>query len=673
MKANQNQISKLLSVANTQFTIPVYQRNYNWEEKQCSTLINDIIDISMDTNGNTHFIGSIVYMSDGVHSIGKNDFSVIDGQQRLTSITLLLIAIYHRANDFKEERIRDMVLERYLTDKYLDDANKMKLILPGVNCKILKYLLDRDIIWVEDTQKDSNLLKNYKFFYESIEDINKLKIIISGIEKLLYVDIILEKGKDDPQRIFESLNSTGLDLSQSDLIRNFILMDLDREKQNEIYEDYWVEIENNTKTYKKKKLNILLSEFLRDYLTIELKKIPNQKKVFEEFKNNYDYKDYDLIIEKIKDIKKYSDIYNKILNPEKEEDLDISINLRYLKAMDLGVINPFLMSIYNDYIKEKFEKDTFIKILELLQSYLLRRYVCGEPTGALNKIFASLYNRIDKNNYYSSLESILVNQNFPKNEEFKSSLKTKALYKDGDKLNYIFDRLENFEHNERVDVFADNITIEHIFPQKPNKDWKEALSQSEFDDMLALKDTISNLTLTGSNSNLGNKYFTEKRDKPNLGYKDSKLFLNKWIGEQDKWNINKMNERFEILYSKIVKIWNRPSIDEKPLNEIIFYCKGPRGEGNGVLLNGNKFKILKGSQISKDLMDSVKQSNTNIINELLDSGKLDEKEEYYVLKDDYIATSPSTASRIILGRSSNGLTDWKTYGGQELGSLKNKE
>lgn len=534
MKAGENKITILLSTANTQFSIPVYQRNYNWIEKHCDMLLNDIRTVAKGEDNDSHFIGSIVYMSDSVHRIGKSEFDVIDGQQRLTTITLLLIALYHKADDFNEPMIRDMILERYLTDKYLESQNKMKLILPGKNLEILKALLNRQYEWVEESDPNNNLLKNYKFFFRKILNKQDLEILMYGVKRLVYVDIVLEKGKDDPQRIFESLNSTGLDLSQADLIRNFILMDLAREKQNEIYEEYWIPIETNSKTYKAGEERCLISEFIRDYLTLEMGKIPNKKKVFEEFKNNYKQIDFDRLKLELNKIRKYSEAYNKILNPEKENDLDIMLNLKYLKALDQSVINPFILGIYMDYKNEEIDKVEFIKIIELMQSYLLRRYVCSEPSNALNKIFMNLYFKIDRNNYYESIEECIINQRFPKDKEFKEELKIKQLYKDKEKLYYIFDRLENRCHNEKVSIDADNITIEHIFPQKPSGKWKEVLSDSELEKMSSLKDTIANLTLTGSNSNLGNKLFVEKRDMPNFGYSESKLFLNKWLAKQNE-------------------------------------------------------------------------------------------------------------------------------------------
>lgn len=676
MQAKENKIVELLSTSNTQFSIPVYQRNYNWEEKQCATLLKDILVVAENREIPSHFIGSIVYLHEGVYSLGKKEFSIIDGQQRLTTIVLLLIALYHKSDEYKIIRIRDMIYERYLTDKYMDDINKIKLIPAGLNLSILKKILENDINNIDIPYKDSNMIKNYYFFLNEIKSTDSIEKIIGGIEKLIYVDIALEKGKDDPQRIFESLNSTGLDLSQGDLIRNFILMDLDRENQTRIYEEFWIPIENNTKTIVNNKTKIQISEFMRDYLTLKLSKIPNQNKVFEEFKNNYEYISKEKLESELKTIRDYSHIYNNILNPNNEEKLSVSTHLQYIKSLDYKVVNPFLLGVYNDYRNDVINEADFIKIMDLLQSYLWRRYICGEPTNALNKIFMNLYTKIDKKIYFDSLENYLLKQNFPSNKILKDELKVKPVYKDREKLMYLFERIENESHNEKVDFNIENITIEHIFPQKPNKDWKSKFSDAEYEKMMSLKNTISNLTLTGSNSNLGNKSFDEKRDMKDVGYKDSKLFLNKWISKQQEWNINKLDERFNELFKYIINIWRRPSINEDDSNteDIVFYCQGPRGHGIGRIV-GEKFIVAKGSRASKFLYDSVKVSNSKIINKLIEKDILIEDEEYYIFNNDYICSSPSAAAKLILGRSANGWNEWRTYEGELLDSyrLKNEQ
>lgn len=463
------------------------------------------------------------------------------------------MVLYHKAKKFENFQVADMIYERYLIDKHIKDENKMKLIPPDKNFRILKKILGEKFDEMKDQEKESNFVNNYFYFEEEVTSLETIEKIMTGIEKLIYVDIALERGKDDPQKIFESLNSTGLDLSQGDLIRNFILMNLKREEQNRLYEEYWIPIEENTKIFKGNKYKILISEFMRDYLTLEFGKIPNKSKVFEEFKNNYEFANFEKIEEELMKIKEFSSIYLLILSPEKENDSDLRKQFKYLKSLDQRVINPFVKGVYQDYKNSKIDKKNLIQVMELIQNYIWRRYICGEPTNALNKIFMNLYTKIKEEDYYGSIEMYLLKQNFPDDKRLKEELKLKPVYKEREKLMYIFDRIENHNHNELVDVYSENITIEHIFPQRPDSKWKSLISNAEYDKMLSLKDTISNLTLTGSNSNLGNKSFVEKRDLHINGYVDSKLFLNKWISEQTEWNLSKMDERFNELLRKYLK------------------------------------------------------------------------------------------------------------------------
>ena len=383
-----------------------------------------------------------------------------------------------------------------------------------------------------------------------------------GIDKLIYVNIALENGKDDPQRIFESLNSTGLDLSQGDLIRNYILMDLDRKEQNRIYKNFWIPIENNCKISDGNEVKNYVSDFIRDYLTLKRGEIPVKAKVFEEFKMFYDNPD-DL---KLEELKNYSVKYSHIIKPYLEEDEDIREELKNLKTLDQVVINPFLIGILKDYKEDKLDRKDLLNILKLLQSYIWRRFITEKPSNLLNKLFQGMYLKISKKeNYYTATEEILLAQEFPTNEELKESLKTKNVYKNKERLKYVFRKIENYNHNELIDFDNDKITIEHIFPQRPSKTWKELYTDEELEEMKALKNTISNLTLTGSNVKLGNKTFLYKRDQKIHGYRDSKLYLNSYLGKLERWDLQTMKDRFEILFNDIIKIWKRPENTQKNL------------------------------------------------------------------------------------------------------------
>ncbi len=672
MKASERKITKLFSESDTVFSIPVYQRDYNWQEKQCQRLFKDILQTGKNEKVSSYFLGSIVYIHDGIYGVGEKEFHVIDGQQRMTTLTLLFLAIYFKLKGTILAKDADKIYNQYVVNPYSEKEIKLKLLPPEENLYILNKISHNKFNELEAFQ-DRNMLKNYLFFEKELENLSfeDMKHLSNGIEKLIYIDIALEKGKDDPQKIFESLNSTGLDLSQGDLIRNYILMDLERGEQNRIYKEIWIPIENNCKVSDGSEIISYVSDFIRDYLTLKTEKISSKPKVFETFKSYYE-KEND---EKLEDMKKYSEAYSYIIKPSLEKDKDIQRELDYLKSLDKTVINTFLIGILKDYKDNILEKDELVNILILLQSYLWRRYITEKPTNALNKIFQGMYGKISRSgNYYENLVDVLMAEDFPTDEELESALKLKNVYKDKEKLNYVFKKLENYNHNELIDFDNEKITIEHIFPQKPNKAWKENYSDNELEQMISFKDTISNLTLTGSNSNLSNKAFHEKRDDEVHGYRNSKLYMNKYLGRLEEWNLLSMEARFESLYDDIIKIWKRP--EDKATNDmekITFVLKGKITSGKGRLLSNEKFEILKGTSIVLEVKSdnpSTFRRNKNLIEDLMRKNLIEKLEDRYVFKENYIATSPSAAAILVLGRSANGWTEWKTYEGKLLSDYR---
>ena len=672
MKASERKITKLFSESDTVFSIPVYQRDYNWQEKQCQRLFKDILQTGKNEKVSSYFLGSIVYIHDGIYGVGEKEFHVIDGQQRMTTLTLLFLAIYFKLKGTILAKDADKIYNQYVVNPYSEKEIKLKLLPPEENLYILNKISHNKFNELEAFQ-DRNMLKNYLFFEKELENLSfdDMKHLSNGIEKLIYIDIALEKGKDDPQKIFESLNSTGLDLSQGDLIRNYILMDLERGEQNRIYKEIWIPIENNCKVSDGSEITSYVSDFIRDYLTLKTEKISSKPKVFETFKAYYE-KEND---EKLEDMKKYSEAYSYIIKPSLEKDKDIQRELDYLKSLDKTVINTFLIGILKDYKDNILEKDELVNMLILLQSYLWRRYITEKPTNALNKIFQGMYGKISRSgNYYENLVDVLMAEDFPTDEELESALKLKNVYKDKEKLNYVFKKLENYNHNELIDFENEKITIEHIFPQKPNKAWKENYSDNELEQMISFKDTISNLTLTGSNSNLSNKAFHEKRDDEVHGYRNSKLYMNKYLGRLEEWNLLSMEARFESLYDDIIKIWKRP--EDKATNDmekITFVLKGNGTSGKGRLLSNEKFEILKGTSIVLEVKSdnpSTFRRNKNLIEDLIRKNLIEKLEDRYVFKENYIATSPSAAAVLVLGRSANGWVEWKTYEGKLLSDYR---
>ncbi len=474
MKANETKVEDFLSSNKTQFVIPVYQRNYDWSISQCKQLLDDILEAGTHKKMNAHFIGSIVYVHDDVYTVTRiKELTIIDGQQRLTTLTLVYLVINRLAKVLNDEALVNEITETYLINKFAPEEEKLKLRPTENNDAALKFLLRSDEN--EEYSKFSKLVDNFNYFKERITSEN-FEFVLQGLSKLMFVEISLDRKKDAPQRIFESLNSTGLELSQADLIRNYILMGLNRRDQNKIYNNYWDIIE---KLAKDEILNVSkVSNFIRDYLTLSNKKIPNKNKVYFEFKTKFPTNTFNVLEGNLAPIKSLAKFYNRLLNPKNEEDKDIRLQLEYINRLEINVAYPFLMQVYHDFEDKAITKETFIELLNFIQSFTWRRFIVGLPTNALNKIFMTLYEKVDKENYIESIQKWLLNrpgsQRFPKNKEVLDALKHKDVYNIKSKnRTYFLERLENFKNKELVG-FEDNteITIEHVFPQNPDPKWK---------------------------------------------------------------------------------------------------------------------------------------------------------------------------------------------------------
>ncbi|MDD4728925.1 MAG: DUF262 domain-containing protein, partial [Dysgonamonadaceae bacterium] len=567
----------------TQFVIPVYQRNYDWSTSQCKQLLDDILEVGSSKKMNAHFIGSIVYVHDDVYTSSRiKELTIIDGQQRLTTLTLIYIALYRLAIEMNNEALVNEISETYLINKFAPEEEKLKLRPTENNDRAIKYLLRSDTD--EEFSDFSKVIDNFNYFNSRITEDN-YEFVLNGLSKLMFVEISLDREKDDPQRIFESLNSTGLELSQADLIRNYILMGISRRDQNKIYNNYWEIIE---KLAKDESLNTSkVSDFIRDYLTLVNNKIPNKSKVYLEFKAKFPTSNLDELEKNLLPLKALVKYYNKLLNPKNEADKDIRLQLEYINRLEINVAYPFLMKVYEDYSEGIIDKATFINVLDFVQSFTWRRFIVGLPTNALNKIFMTLYEKIDREDYLISLQKWLLqrpgSQRFPKNKEVIDSLKLKDVYNIKSKnRTYLLERLENFENKEPVIIDGNtDITIEHIFPQNPDPKWKVDLGADEYNLVKeTYLNTIGNLTLSGNNGKLGNKPFIYKRDIEKAGYKDSRLWLNKYLSTLDKWDKTEIENRFDRLAERFLNIWKIPAIeidDRDENNEVnIFEAEDPK-------------------------------------------------------------------------------------------------
>lgn len=563
MEARNSNLDNLIKLNDIQFVIPVYQRNYDWTEKHCKVLLNDIIEAGK--NKKEHFIGSIVYVNDNKPATSVKELIVVDGQQRLTTITLIYLRLYRLLDGIGNEPLKNKIYKQYLINEFANTPDKkIKLKPTANNDKALKHIYDN--VKISHNEK-SNIIDNYTYFENNI-NANNYKEVLDGLSYLNIIDMALDRNIDDPQRIFESLNSTGLALSQGDLIRNYILMKLNSKEQEEIYEKYWEYIEKDAKDESKNEN--MVSDFIRDFMTSEYNKIPNKSRVYEEFKEKYSIDNLNEIKNYLGVLKEYASYYNKLLNPKKENDKDISLKLDNIKSLEVNVSYPFFLKIYKDYNDKVIDKEEFMHIINLIESFVFRRFICDVPTNAMNKIFMSLYRQIDKNNYIESLEKHLCKlgsaQRFPKNDEVISKLKEKNIYESINQKRkmYLFEKLEQGLGKAVIDFSKTPYTIEHIFPQKPVKEWKKELNQKDYDIMQEKLHTIANLTISANNGELGNKTFKEKQDmninNGEQGYIYSKLWLNEYLKQIEEWNPKNIEERFDKIKERFLKVWKYPNV-----------------------------------------------------------------------------------------------------------------
>lgn len=562
MKANEVKLTEFLSKTDTQFVIPIYQRNYDWKIAHCEQLMNDILLAGESLN--MHFIGSIVYIHDGVYSSDVKELVVIDGQQRITTITLLCVALYHYLKENDLERQADKIYKHFIINEFAKDNQRLKLKTSENNAEDLKAIINGTHAIRE---RASNLTINYHYFKDCISSDN-VNTILNGISMLMFVEISLDRTQDNAQRIFESLNSTGLDLSQADLIRNYILMNLTASQQTCIYEKYWSVIEAATRV----DLENQLPAFIRDYLTYKTNSITKEGEVYRAFKDKFPYQGFGQLESVLEEITKLSIPYSRLLQPVNETDESIRLELQSIAMLKLTTSYPFLMKVYDDYLCNTIDKDTFIRILQFIQTFAVRRFILDLPTNSFNKIFMVLYDKIDFDNYeesiYHHILSLGGKARMPKDVEITTTLPDKDIYNTKGKYKeYLFEKLENWQNRELVTIAGnERITIEHIFPQTPCDEWKLKLPKAEYDTFLNVHlHTIGNLTLSGNNGSLGNKTFEQKRDMNHdggeQGYSYSRLWLNSHLKTLDKWDIDAYNDRTKILTQRFLQIWKLPEIE----------------------------------------------------------------------------------------------------------------
>ncbi|GAA7277125.1 hypothetical protein HpBGD95_14130 [Helicobacter pylori] len=594
MKADAMKLLDFISKSQEkQLVIPIYQRLYSWKKEQCEQLWDDIIKIGGNDKANGHFIGSILYERDGItHS--NNLLLIIDGQQRLTTITLLLIALRNHLSDEVKilEKFSREKIESYLINNNKDGNKKFRLILSESDKDTLLFLIDKNKR--KPSEPSVKIMENFELFEKWIsENTDKLETIFKGSKKLMIVWIALEKGKDDPQLIFESMNSKGIELTQTDLIRNYIIMETEVGKQEDFYNQYWRAMEEDFKQNEK-----LFDRFVWHYLTIKTGKILKEKRVYEAFKD-YQQKEGIEIEDLLKDLQKYCGYFCQIAF-KKEADKDLNKALSFLVDLEMDVVYPLLLELYGDYKDGVLSKQDFISIIALTESYLCRRAVCGLGSNGLNKIFPSFTKKINKDQYLESIEAHFLSLEkttgkFPKDSEFRDSFITIDFYK-LQKIKYFLERLENFDTKEPVNT--QECTIEHIMPQTLNLEWERDLLENFQAIHEKYLNTIGNLTLTGYNEKYSNNSFQEKRDMEN-GFKQSPLKLNQSLKDLESFGEKEIEERASDLADRALKIWTYPKLDAETLEK--YKQKGKR-EKKAYDLSSYKF-----SSHSRELFDILRK------------------------------------------------------------------
>lgn len=573
MKATEANLLKFLRKS-PQFVIPIYQRNYSWTAEQCRQLWSDLMRAGRDEKVQAHFIGSIVYVERGLSSVTSQEaLLVIDGQQRLTTSTLLIAAL---AKHFETQGLGELLeafSNKKLRNYYLlnpdeDGERHFKLILSETDKDTLLAILQGTPLPAEAS---SRITENYALFQELIAtNQGELEAICQGLAKLVIVDVSLDRAQDNPQLIFESMNSTGLELSQADLIRNFILMGLESKLQTELYKTYWRPME---RAFGQAAYVVHFDAFMRHYLTAKTGEIPNVREVYVAFKvfaRGFKGNTRDLVA----DIHAYASYYCAMaLNAETDASLKQAFH--DLRELKVDVAYPFLLDVYHDYKQGRLTSVEVLRIVRLVESYVFRRAICAIPTNSLNKTFAGMSRTLKKDRYLESVQAAFLllpsYRRFPSDDEFQRDVKVRDLYNFRSR-SYWLRRLENHGRKERVMV--EDYTIEHILPQNEalSKEWQAELGadwQRVQQDWLH---TLGNLTLTGYNSEYSDHPFAYKRDQVTdkdgnpVGFASSPLKLNLGLGKVSQWNETAIKDRADRLAADAAKVWGSPQLADDVLD-----------------------------------------------------------------------------------------------------------
>ena len=574
MKASETHLRNLLGNNNIQFQIPLFQRPYSWKQENWEVLWEDLMRIYRDEITGSYFLGSLVTQSLPGSADGICPFLIIDGQQRLTTLTIILASLkgyLQKSKKLEDKRLAEELYECYLVNKFQEKEDHYKLLPTQDDREVYQLIVTGKLSSNSKKQvKDKNIYKAYDFFNKSLKKLpfdfkeeqstnfKKIKNII--LEQLIVVNITSED-KDNPYLIFESLNNKGQELTQADLVRNYLFMKLPTNQQASVYKEKWLPIETTFKDKSKKeeKYSESITDFLWFYLRKDGKSI-TKKEVYQKIKAQIDLENNNLE-NKINEIIKFARYYQCIIFNDLEQENILKNYFNRFKILDFSTCHIFLLNVYDDYEKGKISLEQFEQILNYLESYFVRRWFADVPTNILGKVFDNLYNEVKQNqpdNLVKGLHHVLssysANKSWPKDNVFRKGIIEKSIYKKNDapRVKFVLESLEK-SLNKKEEVNTGNLTVEHIMPQTLTSEWKSSLGKDYQTIKSRWLNTLSNLTLTGYNSELSNKTFNTKKKI----YQESNVSLNKYFQNVDVWNEDSIKKRAEKLADIAVKIWQR--------------------------------------------------------------------------------------------------------------------
>ncbi|MDD3269336.1 MAG: DUF262 domain-containing protein [Syntrophomonadaceae bacterium] len=539
MNASETKLQPIIE-GTKQYVVPLFQREYSWGKDEWQILWNDLVELSEIDNPREHFIGSIVTMPTISVPEGVAKYLLIDGQQRLTTIFILLALLRNKLLDGGEEEFAEEINNTLIVNQYKKGIDHYKLLPTQSDRDCYKKLIDS-----EEILPTGKVIDAYRYFERKLQqnhiDPKKIQKIISN--NLSIVSIVLDK-EDNPHLVFESLNAKGRPLTQADLIRNYFFMRIHVDQQENIYKNYWKPMQDT--------LGENLTEFIRHYLMKDGTTV-KQGDVYFSLKDKVNQASaFDHLI----DLFKFSQYYYKILYPNNEPNIRVRKILTRIYRLEATTVYPFLLNCYHDYNNNAINEDDFVAILSILENFLMRRFVCNVPTNQLNKIFPTLYATVKgkgTGNFINELKNVLQSKRYPKDTEFRIRLKDTNLYGSGDRLRKTKLILENIEEsfNHKEQVSFKDLSIEHIMPQTLNENWQIYLGEDwELTHDLLLH-TIGNLTLTAYNAELSNDDFNNKRTR----LSESHLEMNKYFTKKLTWKKEDIEERAEYLSDVITSIW----------------------------------------------------------------------------------------------------------------------